>query len=267
MVPDGTATESPAAVAAVAAAALAAWAAMLWFSHPARGCGAVVAAGCKTGGEDGPAQPARRHSEPSPGHQGLLRLTAVLAVGATAWALVPGGWGLAAAAAAGAVAWRRSRAWEPASSRRRRLRIEAELPWVVDLLTAALRVGLGPVEALERVAEVCHPVVRRELQVPLARLRLGADPVSVWTELAGHPELGRLGVTLRRATESGAPVVEALARLAADLRADRRAAVEVRVRRIEVKAAVPLGVCLLPAFVLLAVVPLVAGSASRLLGG
>ena len=214
-----------------------------------------------------PAADAQCSSGPTPGRQGLLRLAAVLAVGAAAWALVPGGWGLAAAAAASAVAWRRSRAWEPAAARRRRLRVEAELPWVVDLLTAALRVGLGPVEALGRVAAVCHPVVRQELQVPLARLRLGADPVSVWSELAGHPELGRLGVTLRRATESGAPVVEALARLTTDLRAGRRAAVEVRVRRIEVEAAVPLGVCLLPAFVLLAVVPLVAGSASRLLGG
>ena len=197
----------------------------------------------------------------------MLRLTAVLAVAATAWAFVPGGWGLAAAAVAAAATWRRSRTWEPASERRRRLRLELELPWVVDLLAAALGAGLGPMEAVQRATEVCHPVVRGELQLPLARLSLGADPVSVWTELATHPELGRLGVTLRRATESGAPVVEALGRLAEDLRSNRRAAVEVRVRRIEVRAAVPLGVCLLPAFVLLAVVPLVAGSASRLLGG
>jgi len=170
-----------------------------------------------------------------------------------------------AAAAAGVVVWRRSRAWEPSSVRRRRLRVEAELPWVVDLLVTALRAGLGPLEAFARVEAVCHPDVGRELQVPLARLRLGVDPVSVWGELAGHPELGRLGVALRRATESGAPIVDALTRLADDLRAARRAAVEVRVRRIEVRAAVPLGVCLLPAFVLLAVVPLVAGSAVHLL--
>jgi Flp pilus assembly protein TadB len=165
------------------------------------------------------------------------------------------------------VTWRRSHRWEHASVRRRRLRLEAELPWLVELMTSALRAGLGPAEALVRVAEVSPPDVRRELEVPLARLRLGVDPVSVWGELAVHPELGRLGVSLRRATESGAPVVDALGRLADDLRAGRRAAVEVRVRRIEVKAAVPLGACLLPAFVLLAVVPLVAGSASRLLGG
>jgi len=190
-----------------------------------------------------------------------------VAVAGTVWTFAPGGWGATAAVVAAVVVWRRSSGWEPGSVRGRRLRVEAELPWVVDLLTAALRVGLGPVEALTRVVEVCPPDIRGELQVPLARLRLGVDPVTVWGELAGHAELGRLGVTLRRATESGAPVVDALGRLADDLRAARRAAVEVRVRRIEVRAAVPLGVCLLPAFVLLAVVPLVAGSVSRLLAG
>jgi hypothetical protein len=56
-------------------------------------------------------------------------------------------------------------------------------------------------------------------------------------------------------------VVAALTRLAQELRTRRRAEVEVRVRQVEVKAAVPLGVCLLPSFVLVGVVPLVAGSA------
>jgi len=251
---------------AVLPSLLAAGAALLWSSNPARH---VVPSHPDTGAGGRSRDPTALSDAtgPAPGRQGLLRLTAALAAGVTAWALAPGGWGPTIAVAAAVVVWRRSRAWEPASVRRRRLRVEAELPWVVDLLTAALRIGLGPVEALARVVDVCSADVRRELQVPLARLRLGVDPVTVWDELGGHPELGRLGVALRRATESGAPVVEALGRLADDLRASRRAAVEVRVRRIEVRAAVPLGVCLLPSFVLLAVVPLVAGSVARLLAG
>ena len=51
-----------------------------------------------------------------------------------------------------------------------------------------------------------------------------------------------------------------MARLAEDLRRAARADVETRARAVGVKAAVPLGVCLLPAFVLVGVVPLVAGS-------
>jgi hypothetical protein len=42
--------------------------------------------------------------------------------------------------------------------------------------------------------------------------------------------------------------------------------VESRARAVGVKAAVPLGVCLLPAFVLVGVVPLVAGAVGVLAG-
>ena len=51
-----------------------------------------------------------------------------------------------------------------------------------------------------------------------------------------------------------------MARLAVDLRRGARARVEARARAVGVRAALPLGLCLLPAFVLLGVVPLVAGS-------
>jgi hypothetical protein len=54
-------------------------------------------------------------------------------------------------------------------------------------------------------------------------------------------------------------------RLSDDLRRQVRAEVESRARAVGVKAALPLGTCLLPAFVLVGVVPLVAGSVSVLL--
>jgi hypothetical protein len=54
-------------------------------------------------------------------------------------------------------------------------------------------------------------------------------------------------------------VGQAVHRLAEELRERERADVEERARSIEVKAAAPLGLCLLPAFVVLGVVPMVAG--------
>ncbi|HNO40656.1 MAG TPA: type II secretion system protein, partial [Marmoricola sp.] len=60
----------------------------------------------------------------------------------------------------------------------------------------------------------------------------------------------------------------AMQRLAGDLRDQAAAAVEARARSVEVRAAGPLGLCLLPAFVVLGIVPLVAGmfTALHLLG-
>jgi len=190
-----------------------------------------------------------------------LRIGAAAGVGLAVLMVLPGVTGLVVAAAAGALTFARTARLEPRAVRRRRALLEADLPHVVDLLLASVAAGAAPAEALARVSEVCDPVTREEVGVWVSRLRLGADPVGVWDDLAAHPQLGRLGVTLRRSAESGAPVVEALLRLSQDLRARHRAEVEARVRQVEVKAAVPLGVCLLPAFVLVGVVPLVAGSA------
>jgi len=64
----------------------------------------------------------------------------------------------------------------------------------------------------------------------------------------------------------GAPLGEALARIADQLRVERRFALEARVRRAPVVMMLPLTMCVLPAFVLLAIVPLVLGALSRLGG-
>jgi Flp pilus assembly protein TadB len=191
----------------------------------------------------------------------VLHLAAAAGAALAVLLVVPGAWGALAAVVAAAVVWRRSRHWESAAVRRRRARFEDDLPHVVDLMVAALHAGAAPGEALGRVASVLEAPTSEELAVWVSRLRIGADPVTVWTAMGRHPQLGRLGISLKRSAESGAPVVAALTRLAEDLRERRRADVEARVRQVEVKAAVPLGVCLLPSFVLVGVVPLVAGSA------
>jgi Flp pilus assembly protein TadB len=202
------------------------------------------------------------------GSRGTSRTRWVATAGAALAALLvlPLATGLPAACVVGLVVWRRSASWEPAAERRRRARVAADLPHVVDLLAACLAVGAAPSDALRRVVPLLDEPTRGELTAWADRLRWGTDPVVVWTDLAAHPQLGRLGAALRRSAESGAPVVASLDRLAEDLREVGRTEVEARVRQVEVRTAVPLGVCLLPAFLLLGVVPLVAGSALRLLG-
>jgi pilus assembly protein TadC len=69
---------------------------------------------------------------------------------------------------------------------------------------------------------------------------------------------------MARAQRSGAPVATTVQRLADELAASARAEVEDRARAVGVKAAVPLGVCLLPSFLLLGIVPMVAGLVSGL---
>jgi pilus assembly protein TadC len=97
------------------------------------------------------------------------------------------------------------------------------------------------------------------LEGALARLRIGVDPLVVWGELGHDDALALMGRTLARVESSGAPVADEVERLADDLERASLAAVEDRARSVGVKAAVPLGLCLLPAFLLIGIVPTVAG--------
>jgi hypothetical protein len=94
--------------------------------------------------------------------------------------------------------------------------------------------------------------------------RLGADAGRAWR---GAPSvLEPLARTLRRSETSGARAAPALQALAADLRTSRRAAIDAAVQRAGVRILAPLGLCFLPAFVCLGVVPLVIGIAGDVLG-
>ena len=192
----------------------------------------------------------------------------LLSLGAAtgAWFLV-GGWpGVLVGLVVAATSWRVLARMEPPAVRRRREALERDIPLVVDLMAASLSAGSAPAAALGRLVEVVDPPLREELRAPVARLRLGADPVAVWADLARHPQLGPLGRCLLRAAETGASVSDALQELSTELRHRGRAEVEARARAVAVKASAPLGLCLLPAFVLLGIVPLVAGLLPILLG-
>ena len=74
------------------------------------------------------------------------------------------------------------------------------------------------------------------------------------------------GYLQERSARTGEPIANALDRLGAELAARARADAEDAARRVGVRAAVPLGLCLLPAFLLIGIVPVVAGLVSDLAG-
>lgn len=198
---------------------------------------------------------------PRPERSPLMRLRPVLAlVGATGgWAMVGGPAGLALGLGCGVAVWTvLGRAEDPAVVRRREELVE-DLPIGVDLLGSCLDAGAAPESALVAVSRALGGPVGEEFLAIHHRLDVGVDPVQVWRSVAAHPQLAPLGRAVGRAHETGAPVGRAVHRLAEELRERARAEVETRARSIEVKASAPLGLCLLPAFVVLGVVPMVVG--------
>jgi pilus assembly protein TadC len=118
---------------------------------------------------------------------------------------------------------------------------------------------------VEAAAEATGGPLGARLSRVSGRLRLGADPEEAWAALLSDPVLAPLARTMIRAGSTGAPVAQALTRLADDATASARAASCAAARRVGVQVVAPLGLCFLPAFVLLGIVPVVAGLAAQVL--
>jgi tight adherence protein C len=149
-----------------------------------------------------------------------------------------------------------------AASRRLALRQEAA-PAVLDLLGAALLAGLNPHLAVIRVAERAPHVLHDDLRLAAAVLRLGGTPAAALraaAEQSGLDELRAAAGAMEAAARWGAPPAEALAARAEALRSRARLRAEAEAGRAAVRLAFPLVFCFLPAFILLTVVPTVAGS-------
>lgn len=153
---------------------------------------------------------------------------------------------------------------EPPAAAKAREEIGRDMPLAVDLLAACSSVGRAPQEALPVVSRAVGGALGARLDEITTRLKLGADPATEWARCSRDLLLADLGRTMRRSAESGAPLTEGLTRLAEDRRRERRTQVQLRARSVGVKAAGPLAVCFLPAFMLVGVVPTVAGSFQRL---
>ncbi len=191
----------------------------------------------------------------------LVRLRPLLALTALAggWALLGGYVGMVAGSVSAGAVWVVLGRTEDPAAVRRRDQLARDLPVAVDLLGSCLDAGAPPETALTAVADAVGGAVGEELWAIHHRLVLGVAPGEVWRAVAQHPQLGPLGRSIGRAQETGASVSTAVRRLAAELRHSAAAEVEARARSIEVRAAAPLGLCLLPAFMLLGVVPMVVG--------
>lgn len=149
---------------------------------------------------------------------------------------------------------------ESGAVRRRRNRIASQLPGAIDLLIAVLEAGRPPVDAFALVAKATGDPLGGELALIAGRLSVSGDEQAVWEGLRAKPEFAALGRSFRRAGRSGMPVGRILGRLADELRRERRANSQECARSVAVMTAAPLGVCFLPAFFLIGIVPTIFGS-------
>ncbi|WP_328770720.1 type II secretion system F family protein [Streptomyces sp. NBC_00286] len=144
---------------------------------------------------------------------------------------------------------------------------EQQLPLAADLLAACIVAGAGPVAAAQAVGEALEGPVGERLARGAAEMRLGGEPAEAWRGLAALPGARALARLLERAGESGVPAASPVGRLAAEARAEWGRTATTRARRAAVMVTAPVGLCFLPAFIAIGVLPVVIGLADGVLGG
>jgi pilus assembly protein TadC len=146
--------------------------------------------------------------------------------------------------------------------------------FVADLLAGVLAAGSPPELAIERVAAAIseHGTASlRHAVEPVSRvgrlLQLGSEPAAAWASLQPVPGYGPVADSGRRCAASGARLADSLAAVAEDLRARHQAEALARAERVGVWSLLPLGLCFLPAFVCLGVLPVILGVAGQVFSG
>lgn len=155
------------------------------------------------------------------------------------------------------------------SERRARVRrVVEELPEVVDLLTLVAASGATLPLAIDVVASRGAGRVAAGLGRARRAAARGADLADALDEVPAvdGDEVRPLVRVLTGALRDGTEVVGPLERLAVEVRTHRRRLAEEQARRLPVQLLFPLVVCVLPAFGLLTVVPLLSGALASLPG-
>jgi Flp pilus assembly protein TadB len=151
--------------------------------------------------------------------------------------------------------------------RARRARPGRALALSLDLAAAALRSGQPLPAALVLAAPAAGPPAAATLASVAGLLRLGAEPTEAWLGVRDNDVLAPVAQAARRSAHSGARLARGFEQVAGEIRAQVQAEAQARAHRAGVLAMAPLGLCFLPAFVCLGVVPVVVGLARDAFGG
>lgn len=157
----------------------------------------------------------------------------------------------------------RTRRWRPWLRGQERPRgAEVDEAVVLDLMRAALSSGADLVTAVEAVAAALPARQASTYQRAAAALRLGTPWCDAWPDADAV-----VAQALAAAWQDGLDPEPVLRFAAASIRRQRQARAQEAAAALGVRLVLPLGICLLPAFVLLGLVPVMLSAGFSLLGG
>jgi tight adherence protein C len=143
----------------------------------------------------------------------------------------------------------------------RQKRLRDGFPDALDFLVVCSEAGLGLDAAIKRVADelvVSHPELADELRLVGSEMRVGIDRGQCLRNLVirnGVEDLRGFVATLSQAMRFGSSVSETLRIYAEEFRDKRMQRAEEVAAKLPIKMIFPLALCLLPAFMIIALGP------------
>lgn len=154
----------------------------------------------------------------------------------------------------------------PMRPRARSAAIDLHYADAIELIVLAVRAGHLPLAAIRAVHRHMAPAVGDAFAEVLARCERGERFADALAELPRRlgTRAHMLADGLSAADRDGLPLAPVLDRLADDARQQRRRRAEATARQLPVRLSLPLVLCTLPSFVLLAVAPLLLAAVTSL---
>jgi len=136
----------------------------------------------------------------------------------------------------------------------------SEILHALQVIQLGVSAGMTIGQALECARKRAPAAAAREIERGLNQYRIGHPLTRALEEIATiNPRWQSISDTLITSLNSGSPISDQLADVEFILQSSIDTEKLKRIKSVAVKSVLPLGLCFLPAFVLLAVVPIIAG--------
>ncbi len=210
----------------------------------------------------GPA-PSAVNATPVPPLRASWVAVGAVALSGLAWAIAGAATGVAVggiAGVAGVVAARRTTARTGSDDTD-----GGDLACSWELLAVCLEAGLPVAVAVSAAAEPLAGPTGAQLRRVCGLLELGADATDAWGMAEDVPALATFARAAGRSAGTGAALAQVARAEGTRIRADLLDSAQARAQRAAVLITGPLGLCFLPAFLVLGIAPVVVGLASEAL--
>jgi Flp pilus assembly protein TadB len=190
-------------------------------------------------------------------------IVGAVAVGSLSWAVAGLGAGIVVGGAAGLAGGLTAR--RVAARGGPQIREDGDLAGGWELLAVCLEAGLPVAVAVSAATEPLTGPAGDQLRRVAGLLALGADPPAAWAGAEDAPALAAFARAASRSAATGAALAQVARAEGARLRHRLLESAQARAQRAAVLITGPLGLCFLPAFLVLGIAPVVVGLASEAL--